>query len=374
MADEKPEVKDDNGATMDNGNADHNAEKFHSYVDETLKKNKDKIKRAAIFMHRTPDIDAMGSAMAIKWLLNKTYNVTSDIFCDGEISHPQNNAMMQALNPNFLEVKEFEKKDYHLHILVDASPQGKPGVDCLEITFNIVIDHHKDVPIGYEGIAIHEHMGSCCSLVYSLIEAHNIGFAKSDTDHRVATALLAGIITDTDNLMSIDTVKYDSYVHYSLFPFQDTEALRSIVCYSVPNSWMRLKGIAINQCENGGVKDGVAVIGLGILNDEQRDVVTYVADQLLRYSVQTVVVFALFDGSRVDAAIRTKDRSLPISAYAKSLAGKHGTGGARGNKGGYYKTMGSMEIEPDMDDELKTEIWEVVKKKEIARIFKTINK
>src|SRR4051812_5524902 len=78
-------------------------------------------KRAAIFTHRSPDPDALGSAMALTWFLNKQFpDVEVVSFYSGSISHPQNMAMMNLLETGMRPVEEFDPKLFEFLILVDT--------------------------------------------------------------------------------------------------------------------------------------------------------------------------------------------------------------------------------------------------------------
>jgi hypothetical protein len=126
--------------------------------------------QAAIFMHPHPDPDAVGSAMGLQWLLSKAFKVESHIFYEGDISHPQNNAIVNLLDPQLRRVDEYKPDDYQLNILCDTVPKNA-GVGECKVTFDIVIDHHKDSYInGHKGLFIHVKTGSCSAIVFSLMQ------------------------------------------------------------------------------------------------------------------------------------------------------------------------------------------------------------
>ena len=68
-----------------------NLDELFSSLDEELK--------IAIHCHDNPDPDTLSSAIAIKWLLKKIYNIIDiKIFHGGDISHPQNKTLMKVFN------------------------------------------------------------------------------------------------------------------------------------------------------------------------------------------------------------------------------------------------------------------------------------
>lgn len=166
--------------------------------------------KIAIFSHRCPDPDAIGSMMGLKWLLEKRYGIEADLFYDGEVSHPQNGIMVNLLDPGLLRVSEdYVSENYGLRILVDTIP-SYAGIGDKQVVFDVVIDHHKDMPAhDYKGLMIHKKVGSCCGIIYDMIKyfcKHKTQEGESpiwfddeiDADVKVATGLIAGVMTDTN--------------------------------------------------------------------------------------------------------------------------------------------------------------------------------
>lgn len=354
------------------GNLPSDLERLKSFFAESLAKLDGK-KKVALFSHSTPDPDAVGSMRGMQYLLGYMYGLESDCFYDGEISHPQNKATVQLLDTHLVKVEQYEPDQYVLNILVDTIPINA-GVGKHEIKFDIVIDHHKELPNGnFNGLLIHHHTGSCCGIIYDLLREAKVPFNDEDEETiKIASSLMIGVITDTDHCMSQDTTFRDFRAQQELFELRDADAVRKIVRFNRPMSWVKLKGVAINEAV---IDQGVAVVGLGLLEYEQRDVIADIASDMLTWSnVQTSVVFALFGGERIEGSVRTNDDTIEIHALCGKIAGKHGQGGGKSCKGGYKKSLGCMQLDIDEDDALKDKMWGVVKDREIKKIFKLIKK
>ena len=82
-----------------------------------------KPRKVAMFTHPTPDPDALGSMMAMSWFLSH-FGCESMGFYDGEVSHPQNMAVVNLLDPGVLSVHEYFKNQdqYDFRLLVDTVP------------------------------------------------------------------------------------------------------------------------------------------------------------------------------------------------------------------------------------------------------------
>lgn len=362
-----------NGHSNGNGNGNHlsDSERFDKFFKEKLALKGEK--KVALFSHAAPDPDAIGAMLGMQYLLHHVYGLEADCFYDGEVSHPQNKAAVQLLDSHLLKVDTYNKNDYCLNVLVDTIPSNA-GVGQQDIAFDVVIDHHKDLPNGkFDGLLIHHHTGSVCGIVYDMLKQFGICFNDEDEEHvKLATALLVGVITDTDYCLSQDTTQRDFKAQQELFSCRDVDALRKIVRFNRPMSWIKLKGAAINEVE---LDDGIAVVGLGVLTDEQRDVIADIASDMLTWgNVQTAIVFALFGGERIEASVRTNDPTIEIHALCAKLGGKHGQGGGKSCKGGYKKYLGCMQLDIDEEDDLKDQMWQVIKRREMNKIFKLIKK
>ena len=330
----------------------------------------DKSKRAAIFTHPFPDPDAIGSMMAIKWILNK-YNIQATSYYTGAISHPQNRSMVNLLDPELQSLENYNCNSDCINILVDTVPTNVNLEGLENIEFDLIIDHHKEIPNDFNGIYINLKAGSTCATCYSILEKLNIRFDEDNQfDLRVATAMMIGIITDTENMMSDDCSDYEFDAWSKLFPFRDSVLLKQIVNFERPKFWIDSKA---NACSNAVVEESIGVVGMGIIPAKHRDMVADMADEMVTWEdINTAVVFALVDGNRIEGCVRTKASSVSVPSLCHDLGGKYGRGGGKLGKGAYRYDLGGASLDEDEDDEIKQKSWELFEKKEMKRVFKII--
>lgn len=334
--------------------------------------------RAALFCHPFPDPDAVGSMMGTQWLLSKAFGVESDLFYMGEISHPQNNAICNLLDPQLKRAdEEYDPNQYQLHILHDTIP-SHAGVGEHKIAFDCVIDHHKDLPNGgYNGLVIHNKVGSCCAIVYKLMEhfcrKEHWFEDNNDLDSKVATAMIAGVVTDTDYLVSDDSTEFDSACRDGLWPFRNSNFLKQIVFFKRPRSWADAKAAA---CQSVVIDDeGMAISGLGLIPEKQRDLIADMAEEMVTWaSVDTSIAFGVVGGDRIEGSVRSLNSSLSVSELCKKLGGKHGQGGGKHGKGAFRLPLAGMSIDPDEDEETKVRTWDLIREKETKRIQRLMAK
>lgn len=336
----------------------------------------DKPVKVAIFSHRCPDPDAIGSMFGLAWVLDRAFGLESHFFYDGEISHPQNIAMTNLLTSEIKPVKEYVAAEYQLRMLCDTIPINA-GTGEHKVEFDVVIDHHKDIPNGgFAGLVIHMKTGSCCSIIYKLMEqlCKDSWFEDdNDADSKVATAMIIGIKTDTEEMASDDTTEFEFEAYLGLWTFQNSDFLRRIIFWKLPRSWTDLKAAAVGQAVID--EEGYAIVGLGLISDKDRDLIANMADEMVSWAnVVTAIAFAVVGGGRIEGSVRSLNASVSISDFCKKLGGKHGVGGGKLGKGAYRFELAGMSIDPDEEDETKDKTWTLIKEKEAKRITRTIYK
>jgi nanoRNase/pAp phosphatase (c-di-AMP/oligoRNAs hydrolase) len=329
-------------------------------------------KTAAIFAHAMPDPDAIGSMMAMHWLLQKC-GIESYLFYEGTVSHPQNRALVNLLDPGMRPVDEYKAGEFDFHILVDTVP-ANAGIGRAEVKFDLVIDHHREVPNGgFNGLFVNLKAGSCCATVYHLIKSMGYVFEDdNDNDSKVATAIMVGISTDTESLMSDDATNLEFDAWAELFEFRNHNFIKKIIHWERPKYWIDHEAEAV---KNAVVCDGVCVVGLGIIPARHRDMISDMADQLVTWEdVNTAVAFAMVEGDRLEGSVRSHNTSIIVSDLCKELAGKHGKGGGKQGKGAYRYALAGGSIEEEEDDETKNETWELFNKKEVKRLMRIMQR
>jgi nanoRNase/pAp phosphatase (c-di-AMP/oligoRNAs hydrolase) len=333
-------------------------EKFREIIEK-------KPAKVSIFTHPYPDPDAIGSMMGLKWLLGK-FGITADLFYKGSISHPQNRSMVNLLDPELLLVENYIENN-SLKITVDCIPENA-GAPNNSFKFDIVIDHHKDSPKNFEGLYINFKAGSACATIYSLIEFFNLEFEENDA--RVATAMMVGITTDTEFLMSDDCSDYEFNAWSKLFPYRDSLLLKQIINFERPKFWTESKAMA---CSTAVVEDSVGVVGMGIIPAKHRDMIADMADEMVTWEdINTAVVFAIVDGNRIEGSVRTKASSVSVPTLCQDLAGKYGKGGGKLGKGAYRYELAGASLEEDEDEDVKKKAWTLFEDKERKRVFRIL--
>ena len=291
-------------------------EAVHKFID-SIKKSDESVN---ICMHNVPDPDAMGSALGMQLLFRKL-GISSVINYKGEISHPQNKTLVNVLDVIL------ERVDHDVEGIV-VCVDGTEKNSCCQKA-NLVIDHHKNTSKA-EFQVIEPSYGACSSMVWEIINDFEIEFTAEDSN--VATALLLGVRTDTNDLVSENMVKEDFIAYQSLLDFADKEALQKVMNYPFPR-YLYEKRINLHKEGNSYENNGTFVGGVGFIEAGQRDAIAILAEEYARMeSVNTAVIFAITDRKTLQVSVRSSLTSLDVGTMCKDLFGDFG--GGKAYKGG----------------------------------------
>jgi len=325
--------------------------------------------KVAIVTHDTPDPDAIGAAMGIQWILRRKYQAEPVIFYKGSVSHPQNKTAVNLLTIDLKRLEEdgtLPDDDYALKIVVDATPSTWDRTGECQIEFDAYFDHHPkaSVPKNWKGHADFRHAGSSCAIVWDIMQEMGLGFdADNEDDQTVATAMVVGVRTDTEELSTDDTAEYDLRAIAGLHPFAIQKVLRQIIRYPIPKHWYELRKTA----EEAAKEDtNVLVTGLGFLTQESRDALAWVADDLARRDgVDTCVAFGIID-DRIVGVVRCSNPSVGLNEFVTRVFGESTGGGKRG------KAAASAPLGPffgGYSEDTKERLWEAVSAFTTERAF-----
>jgi len=325
--------------------------------------------KAAIVMHDTPDPDAIGSAMCLQWILRKRFQCEATIFYNGSVSHPQNKTMVNLLSIDVKRIATMteEEGEYALKLVVDSTPAtwSRSG-DYSDMKFDAYFDHHPKAspPKGWKGHADYRHYGSCCTIMWEIMQELGLSFdTENEEDQGIASAMVVGIRTDTDEMSSDDTGEADLQALSGLHPYVIQKILRQIIRYPVPKHWYDLR----KQAEAAAKEESNTIAtGIGFLSPESRDALAWVADDLSRSEgIDTCVAFAIIN-DRIVGVVRCSSPTLELNEFIDRVFGESTGGGKRG-KAAASAPLG--QFFGNYTEETKESIWNAVSSLAIERVF-----
>ena len=295
--------------------------------------------KVLVLTHDSPDPDAIASAAAIGAFLSELYSAEVDIAYGGQISHPQNKAMVNVLNSPLKKIEAIAPiGEYDKVILVDGSRVSLPkikreGGEDEEPVLSLVIDHHDDDPPESTEFVIKQDVGACSSIVagltYPMLISDEVDL---EMRQKLYTALALGIRTDTGEFTNnVSTLDKEAYQH--LQGNIDWNKTISIMNYTIPSQLLVAKAAAFDRWYRK--EESTIVTGVGRLKPENKDFLAIIADELIRcQGTEKVVVMGLMDGHLV-ASVRTDTVTTNTADFCHRVfgreqsGGRHGAGGAR---------------------------------------------
>ena len=342
----------------------------HEELIKLFEEVKEQKKRIAVFLQDSPDPDAVGSAAGIH-IIAEHVGVGVDIFYGGEISHPQNQVLVKALQMDLQKYDRFNGHEllYGLIVFCDiTSSQGK-HMGNIGVKPDVVIDHHRDKPENNTKFVDIRPVGAASSIVTEYLRKMNI-LQKGDEHHaRVATALFWGVKTDTNEWLSENVSQIDEEAPRYLREYLDHDMNDRIRHFPIPDF--------IFECEakaemSKKVQSGCLTAGLGYLTPVQRDAIPVVADrQLRRHGISTVVVFAIV-GDTLHVSLRTKDDKLDEKSFLASIFGQNDSGAKHGS-GGAKVPLGVFAPDPKSPEDEKQSFWQYISEWLTRRVFEFLS-
>ncbi|MGR3304064.1 MAG: NAD-binding protein [Candidatus Scalindua sp.] len=279
-------------------------------------------KEVAIFLQDNPDPDAIASGLTLKHIC-KFCDVESSIYYGGTISHQKNRALVNLLNIDLINTKKSEEvmkvvRSAGKIALIEASIPSKNNVLPIEVTPNLIFDHHPIDISSVKGdfIDIQPEIGATATIMTKYIRQLNI---KPDVS--LATALLFGIRTDTKEFTR-NTSPDDFEAAAYLSPLVDTTIMIQLDFPPMRLETLDIIGRAIRNKE---IRGSYLASFVDFISD--RDALPQAAEIMLQLEgVYTVLVFGI-NGEKVQLSARSMDTRVNLGLILQSAFGELNSGG-----------------------------------------------
>jgi nanoRNase/pAp phosphatase (c-di-AMP/oligoRNAs hydrolase) len=247
----------------------------------------------AVLMHPNPDPDAMASAIGIVCLADQVGTDATAQYA-GQIRHQENRAFQTVLDLEFDRIEHVSDLAAEAVVLVDHNvPRGFAGAKGV-LPF-AVVDHHPGDGSGESFTDVRTDYGATASIVTEYFrdigarpvppDLHESEVSSEYTlPSRIATGLLYGILTDTNDLTS-GCSGADFTASSYLFQGVDEELLDRIANPQVSAEVLEAKARAI---AGRSVRGPFAVSDIGQLSNV--DAIPQAADELIQLEGVTAVV------------------------------------------------------------------------------------
>jgi nanoRNase/pAp phosphatase (c-di-AMP/oligoRNAs hydrolase) len=292
-----------------------------------------------VHLQHNPDPDAIGSAVAVQYLLRRLFDRETVLAATGDVKRAENRAMLKWLGIQLVPSYKIDYADHDLVVVVDTHPGSgtcrlPPG-----ITPDVVIDHHP-AERAFEGVAISmfdPSFGSTCSMVGALMLENGIPL-----DARVATALTYGIRTDTMDLQRGSGPR-DEAVFQEVYALADKRLLGKIERARVSQEYFQIleNGLRRAQIIDFTVSTYVGSISYG-------DAVAEIADLLFRLEgTKWALVAGTYRGTLYFSIRAIQAEGVDAGVVAREIAA--------GGSGGGHETYagGQVPLKPREDPQVQ---------------------
>lgn len=313
-----------------------------------------------------PDPDALGSALAHQRICTEL-GVPCTIANVLPVSHRQNRAMVKLLNIDMQQISSGDDLTGFKYLsLVDTSTP-EPTIDLpADLKLLTVVDHHKQAEVDAPFHDIRPTMGASSS-IYAEYLAQGLAPLNEHRDSsRVATALLFGIQTDTNDFALATSQDFAAAAYVRTHC--DTDILKRLSRRVVTASGMSVLGRALADLL---VVRDFALAGVGQVTAGERDTIATTADFIMqREDIDTVLVYGIVE-DRIDGSLRTDSPSVEPATFLHTVFGKDRAGkpygGGRADKGGFQIPLGVLAECDDQDA-----LWNIVEQIVRSRLVKVV--
>ena len=299
-------------------------------------------KRLLVCIKGYPDPDNIATSLALSYMAAQ-FDIQSTILHFEQISHHENRALVKKLDLDIEEYSDqFDYSSYDYYAVNDSQNTELPIKLPETCELLVFVDHHRKLgTIKAHFLDIRENVGSTSAIYGEYLQHSRFNFTGDSLEEaKIATALMHGVRTDTDNFVNATPLDYKASEFLSRYVDKDLLAL--ISRQSIPAKTMDLTQIALQRKD---IRGTFMFSGVGYVRDEDRDGIGQCADYLLnREGIDTVVVYGVVGGEFVDGSLRTKSHTLDPDKWIKDVFGQdqHGVfyGGGRKDKGGFQIPLG----------------------------------
>ncbi len=232
-----------------------------------------------------------------------------------------------------LEQKEdsFVSAEKDFIILVDAQ-QGNSNITDFNFKNIAVIDHHSDLSSGggYIYKDVRNNVGSCATIIAEYFKEAGV-----EPSNDVATALVYGIMTDTDNLTR-NSNKADADMFYWLYNLADFTMIKNLRMNEIGKEDIYAYAKALQNIEIYGN------IGFIHIEDCNDSLLGTISDMVYTIEGVNIVVSYAKRDDGIKFSIRSGEKDIRANKLIKHILSDKGIGGGHDVMAGGFITKESM--------------------------------
>jgi nanoRNase/pAp phosphatase (c-di-AMP/oligoRNAs hydrolase) len=329
-------------------------DRAHSFADAL---GHAKGKHLLIALRGHPDPDGIASALAQAHIAQRLgVGKTTIAYCH-ELSHRENRALVKLLNVELKKTRNLADVGTVDYLgLVDAHDvdpdfAGAEGLETLTI-----VDHHRaHTAPRARFVDMRNDVGATATIFVEYLQELTPLVVDNDDDRRVATALMHGLATDTDDFSLARATDFRAAAQ--LADICDRDLLQDLSRRLIAPSAMDVIARSLAALV---VRRNFAMAGVGFVSESERDTIAQAADFLIRREdIDTVVVYGIVGDRFIEGSLRTHSPSVDPAVWLEQAFGHDergkAYGGGRRDKGGFRIPIGFLGRATD-----RAQLWSLV--------------
>jgi nanoRNase/pAp phosphatase (c-di-AMP/oligoRNAs hydrolase) len=314
-------------------------------------------KHILIALRGHPDPDGIACAITQAHIAQRQGVAQTTVGYCHELSHRENRALVKLLGLELRKIKsvrEVGRVDYLG--LVDAHEVDPELVDASEYEVLTIVDHHRAAsPPKARFVDLRLELGATATIFVEYLQELAPLDADVEEDRRIATALMHGLATDTDDFMLARSA--DFLAASQLTEVCDSDLLQDLSRRLIAPTAMDVIARALQALV---VRRNFATAGVGFVSEAERDTIAQAADFLVRREdIDTCVVYGVIGDKYIEGSLRTHSPSVDPAAWLEQAFGTDERGrpfgGGRRDKGGFRIPIGFLGRVTD-----RQQLWQLV--------------
>jgi nanoRNase/pAp phosphatase (c-di-AMP/oligoRNAs hydrolase) len=314
-------------------------------------------KHLLIALRGNPDPDGISCAITQAHLGARLGVAQTTIGYCHDLSHRENRALVKLLGLELRKirsVREVGRVDFLG--LVDAhelDPDLSDGGDLEVLT---VVDHHRAVaPPKARFVDLRFEVGATATIFVEYLQELAMLDPDVEEDRRIATALMHGLATDTDDFMLARAPDFRAAAQIA--EVCDRDLLQDLSRRLIAPTAMDVIARALQALV---VRRNFAMTGVGFVSEAERDTIAQAADFLVRREdIDTCVVYGVVGEKYIEGSLRTHSPSVDPAVWLEQAFGVDEKGrpygGGRRDKGGFRIPIGFLGRVTD-----RQQLWQLV--------------
>lgn len=274
-----------------------------------------------------------------------------------EVSHRENRALVKLLGLELRKIKtiaEVGKVDFLA--LVDAHEVDPELADAAGYEVLTIVDHHRATTAPKARfVDLRYDVGATATIFVEYLQDLAALDPDVEEDRRIATALMHGLATDTDDFMLARSA--DFRAASLIAEVCDRDLLEDLSRRLIAPTAMDVIARALQALV---VRRNFAMAGVGFVSEAERDTIAQAADFLVRREdIDTCVVYGVVGDKYIEGSLRTHSPSVDPAVWLEQAFGQDEKGrpfgGGRRDKGGFRIPIGFLGRVTD-----RAQLWQLV--------------